>query len=144
MKFLQLNFIPRSTDLGLLVLRLWLGLTMAIQHGWVKWLNFDVYAPKFLPLFGLPSNVSLGLAIFAELICSGFLILGLFTRFAALNLAVTMSVAFFIAHQMRLVDDPSDPMKKGGELAFIYLAAYVSLFFTGAGKFSVDSKLGGR
>lgn len=144
MKFLQLDFIPRSTDLGLLVLRLWLGLTMLLNHGLMKLQNFDAIAPKFIALFGLSQRLSLGLAVFAEVVCSGLLILGLFTRIAALNLIVTMSVAFVIAHELRLYDVPGDPMKKSGELAFIYLAGYVALFFAGAGRLSVDNALTGR
>lgn len=134
LNFLRLSFIPQSTDFGLLVLRCGLGLPMLLLHGWGKFQNFNSIAPKFLPLFGLPSNVSLGLAIFAEVVCSALLVLGLFTRFAALNLAITMSVAFFIAHQGAFTGE------KPGELAFIYLAGFVTLFFTGGGKISVDGK----
>lgn len=144
MKLLLLDFIPRGTDLGLLVLRVWLGLTMAIQHGLPKLKNFEAYSAKFPGLFGLEPKVALGLATFAELGCSCLLVLGLLTRLAALNLVATMAVAFFVAHQMRLIDDPTDAMKKSGELAFIYLAGFTALFFAGAGKFSVDSKLGAR
>ena len=59
----------------------------------------------------------------------------LFTRFAALNLAATMAVAFFIAHKGAFTGD------KPGELAFIYLTGFVALIFTGGGKYSAD---GGR
>ena len=107
---------------------------MMLLHGWMKFENFNTMAPKFLPLFGLPSNVSLGLAIFAELVCSGLLVLGLFTRFAALNLAITMSVAFFMVHKGAFTGPQS------GELAYVYLAGFATLFLTGGGKFSVDGK----
>ena len=43
-----------------------------------------------------------------------------------------MGVAFFVVHQMVLVGE------KSGELALIYLAGYLALLFTGAGKLSVD------
>lgn len=138
MKFLQLNFIPRSTDLGLLILRLWLGLSMAVLHGLVKAQNFDGILSQFKSMIGLGAKPELMLALFAELVCSVLLVLGLFTRVAAVFLIVTMAVAFFVAHGAVLTGAGS------GELAFIYLAGFVTLFFTGAGKFSVDSKLGGR
>lgn len=134
LKLLRLSFIPQSTDLGLLILRCSLGFPMLLLHGWAKFQNFNTLAPKFLPLFGLPSSVSLGLAIFAEVVCSVLLILGLFTRFAALNLAITMSVAFFIAHKGAFTGE------KPGELAFIYLAGFVTLLFAGGGKFAADGK----
>ena len=78
------------------------------------------------------------MAIFGELVCSALLILGLFTRFAALSLAITMSVAFFIGHKGVLKGEGS------GEMAFIYLATYVTLFLAGGGKFSADAKMGGK
>ncbi|SKA76196.1 putative oxidoreductase [Prosthecobacter debontii] len=134
LNLLRLSFLPQSTDFGLLILRCALGFPMMLLHGWMKFENFNTMAPKFLPLFGLPSNVSLGLAIFAELVCSGLLVLGLFTRFAALNLAITMSVAFFMVHKGAFTGPQS------GELAYVYLAGFATLFLTGGGKFSVDGK----
>lgn len=135
LQLLRLSFLNGLQDVGLLLLRVSLGFTMLLLHGWSKFQNFDTIAPKFLPLFGLPSSLSLALAVFAEVACSVLLILGLFTRFAALNLAVTMAVAFFIAHKGAFTGD------KPGELAFIYLTGFVALIFTGGGKYSAD---GGR
>lgn len=132
LKLLRLPFIPRSTDCGLLILRLTLGFSMLFLHGRVKLLGFSEMASKFPSLFGLPSNVNLGLAVFAEVLCSALLIAGFLTRFAALMLAITMGVAFFMVHQMVLVGE------KNGELALIYLAGYLALLFAGAGKLSVD------
>lgn len=136
--FLRLDFLPRSTDVGLLVLRLWIGLTMLLLHGWDKLANFEGYSKKFIGLFGLSQSFSLGLAVFAELFCSALLVLGLFTRFAALNLVITMCVAFFIAHKGALKGESS------GEMAFLYLATYVTLLIAGPGKFSADAKMGGK
>jgi putative oxidoreductase len=58
-------------------------------------------------------------------------VLGVATRFAAVPLAVTMLVAAFAIH----ADDPW--AKK--ELALLYAVPFVTLVFTGAGKFSVDA-----
>ncbi|HCN30059.1 MAG TPA: DoxX family protein [Verrucomicrobiales bacterium] len=134
LNILRLSFLSGCSDLGLLVLRVSLGFTMLLLHGWKKFENFSEIAPGFLSLFGLPSHISLGLAVFAEVVCSVLLIVGLFTRFAALNLAVTMAVAFFIAHGGAFAGD------KPGELAFVYLTGYLALVFTGAGKYSADGR----
>ncbi len=136
-KFLTLDFIPLSPSFGLLVLRVWLGLTMLLVHGMMKVQNFDSLSGKFLSLFGIGSKTSLILAISAEVVGAALLVIGLFTRWAALGLAVTMAVAFFMAHKGMVTGD------KPGELAFIYLAGFVTLFFTGAGAISADAKLGG-
>jgi putative oxidoreductase len=66
------------------------------------------------------------------------LVIGLFTRFAAASLLITMSVAFFLAHKAVLKGQGN------GELAFIYLAVYFALFVAGGGRFSLDAKMGGK
>ena len=137
LKILKLSFLPKSPDYGLLILRVALGFSMLMLHGRGKMLDFSGTVAKFPALFGLPANVNLGLAIFAEVVCSALLIAGLFTRFAALILAITMGVAFFFVHKSALVDVAATGAKSG-ELAMVYLVAYVTLLFTGAGKFSVD------
>jgi putative oxidoreductase len=135
LNLLRLSFLPQSADIGLLVLRLSLGFSMLILHGWVKLQGFSTMAPGFMRLFNIvPSNISLGMAIFAEVACSVLLILGLFTRFAALMLAFTMAVAFFIRHEAALSGPGS------GELAFVYLTGFVALVFAGGGKYAADGK----
>ncbi len=130
-----LSFIPRSVDFGLLVLRLWLGLTMLLNHGLDKASHFAEMAKKFPPII-YNSQMSLGLVVFAEVGCSVLLIIGLLSRFASLALAINMGVAFFVAHHASLA--ASSPPPGSGELAFIYLAGYVALFFSGPGKLSAD------
>ena len=128
----------RSVDLALLLLRLWLGLTMLFNHGLAKLIKFGDMSSKFLDLFGIGSTASLALAVFAEVFCAALLAAGLVTRFAALNLAVTMLVAFAMVHKMALSGDSS------GELAFIYLAGYVTLLIAGPGRYSADGFLFSR
>ena len=112
-KLLQLRFLPASVDLALLVLRVWLGLSMLVLHGWDKLTKFESMAGSFPDYFGIGSQASLALAVFAELVCAALLVVGLFTRFAALSLAITMAVAFFLAHEGQLRGAGS------GETAFI-------------------------
>ncbi len=131
--FLRFAFLPKSTDLGLLVLRLWLGLTMLINHGLPKLTHFHETAAKFPTLFGFSGKINLGLCLFGEVVCSALLVLGVLSRFAALSLAITMSVAFFMVHKASLALGPGS-----GELAFIYLAGYITLLVAGAGRFAVD------
>ncbi|WP_345735261.1 DoxX family protein [Prosthecobacter algae] len=135
MNLLRLSFVPQSVDLGLLILRVSMGLSMLILHGWDKFQNFSAKAPGFMRLFDIvPSNISLGMAIFAEVVCSVLLIVGFFTRFAALNLAITMAVAFFIQHKGVLSGPGS------GELALVYLIGFATLVFAGGGKYAADGK----
>lgn len=138
MKLLHLNFLPRSSDGALLLLRLWFGASMLLLHGWGKLANFSTYATKFADPFGLGQTTSLVLAIFGEVVCSVLLILGLYTRVAALGAGFTMAVAFWIAHGGKL----SGP--GNGEMAFLFLGAFTALFVAGAGRFSLDARLGAK
>ncbi|HYG36146.1 MAG TPA: DoxX family protein [Clostridia bacterium] len=123
------------TDVALLVLRVWLGLSMLINHGLGKLQGFKTMAAEFPDPFGVGHSTSLALVVFAEFFASILLAIGLVTRFAALVLVVNMTVAFFLVHKGAL----SGP--QSGELAFIYLAGYVGLLLAGAGRISVDRYL---
>lgn len=134
-KLLQLDFLPRSVDAALLILRLWFGLMM-FTHGWAKITGFSEMSKQFPDIIGIGSTPALVLAIFGEAVCALLLVLGLFTRFAAAVLIGVMSVAFFIAHKASLAPGPGS-----GELAFIYLGAFIALLVAGAGRFSLDAKI---
>lgn len=122
------------TSFGLLVLRLWLGLTMLLHHGLDKINNFSTYASKFPDPIGIGVKPGLGLVTFAETVGAALLALGLLTRFGALTLAIDMAVAFFMVHKSL----------QSGELAFVYLAGFLMLLIAGGGKFSVDKMLFGK
>lgn len=125
-----------AVDGALLGLRLWLGLTMALNHGLGKLTGFSEMAGKFPDPIGLGSTPSLALAVFAEFFCALLLAAGLVTRFAAFNLAFTMGVAFFMVHSASLKPGPGS-----GELAFVYLAGFAALLASGPGRFSLDAKI---
>jgi len=126
------------TSLGLLVLRLWLGLAMFFNHGLDKLANFADHAANFPDPLGIGHTPSLALVTFAETAGAGLLALGLLTRFAALTLVIDLGVAFVMVHKTALSG------QRGGELAFIYLAGYAALMIAGGGKFSVDRALFGK
>ncbi len=135
MKLLNLNFIDRSPDIALLGLRVWLGLAMFWLHGSGKFINLINGTSKFSDPLGIGQIPSLILVIFAEVVCALLLVAGVYTRFCALMLAITMGVAFFISHSAKL----SGP--GNGELAFIFLAGFVALVVAGGGRFGFDQKL---
>jgi putative oxidoreductase len=126
-------------SLGLLLLRLSAGGMMLYGHGLPKWKDFSQLSSTFPDPIGLGSTFSLVLAIFAELVCSGLIILGIGTRITVLPLIVTMAVAAFLVPGQAPVFNMEDPSK---ELALVYLAAFLPLPFTGAGRYSLDGWLG--
>ncbi len=134
LKLLRLEFIPASADVALLLLRVWLGLSMLVLHGWGKFMKLLGGDLSFGDPLGLGAVPSFLLVVFAEVFCSVLLVLGACTRLAAFALAFTMGVAFFMVHKMQLTGE------KNGELAFVFLAGYLVLLIAGAGRHSMDGK----
>lgn len=134
-KLLRLDFIPVSSDFALLLLRVWLGGSLLLLHGWDKLKNLVDKPGQFpdpLHLGGMGSHI---LAVFAEALCASLLVLGLFTRFAALTCAIMMGVAFVTVHDAKLSGTAN------GELPFIYLAGFVALVLMGGGHYALDSSM---
>jgi len=124
-----------AVSIGLLILRLGFGGLMAYAHGWPKLANFSETVKKFPSPLGLGSHIELSLAIGAELVCAILVMLGLFTRAAALPLVVTMVVAAFVIHS-------ADPLATK-EKALLYLIGFLPLVFAGGGAFALDRFVGG-
>lgn len=133
---LRLNFVPQNTDFALLLLRVWLGASLCLLHGWGKLTGFATGAAKFADPLGVGPTASMALTVFAEVGCAILLAIGCFTRFAALVLVILMSVAFLMVHGAKLSGPGS------GELAFVYLAGFLTVLVAGPGRFSVDGKSG--
>jgi putative oxidoreductase len=133
MKNLLFGSKPISNNLASLALRLVFGLSMAMAHGWSKFMKMLDGDFGFKAVFGLPQSVSLGLAVFSELFCAILIIIGLGTRAALIPLIITMGVAVFDVHW----NDDFSQMEK----ALLYLIAYVAIFVNGPGDWSLDKLL---
>ncbi len=119
-------------SLIVLIARVGFGLLL-LWHGLGKWNDFQELSLVFPDPLGIGSNLSLMLAIFAEVICSLACIAGLFYRLALLPMIFTMGMAFFVIHS-------GDPFAVK-ELALAYLVAYCLMWLAGPGRFSLDSLL---
>ncbi len=137
-KFLAPGKANLPTDLGLLLLRLWLGGSMLALHGWQKLSNFNTLAPDFSDPLGIGSTASLAGTCAAEVLCAVFLVLGLGSRLVLIGLIFTMAVAWGKVHGFALSGQHS------GELAYLYLAGFTSLLLTGPGRFSLDALICGK
>ncbi len=133
-RVLGLRFLPVSADLALLVLRVWFGGMLLVNHGWVKATAYSQMSQRFADPFGIGAPASLALSVFAETVCAGLIAAGLFTRFAAVVCIINMTTAFVVGHGAAL----SGP--RGGELPFMYLGAFIAIFLAGAGRYSLDGK----
>jgi len=121
----------RYNSIGLLILRVSLGLTMAFGHGWDKLTNLSQVAQQFPDPFGIGSGLSLGLVVFAEFFCSLALALGVATRAAVIPLIITMVTAAFMIH----ADDPFATREK----ALLYLVPYMAILIAGPGRYALDT-----
>ena len=129
MRIMSARYSSGALDLALLVLRAGLGVLL-MPHGYNKLTHFNEYKEGFINFLGLGGPVSLGLTIFGEFFCAILLVLGLFTRVAVIPLIIVMLVALVVAHSGEIFGD--------GEHAGLYLIGFVTLFFTGPGRYSID------
>ncbi|NIJ55696.1 DoxX family protein [Dyadobacter arcticus] len=131
-KFLKPMKLPAAADLGILILRVGLPIMM-IPYGYDKLNVFLSGDHSFPNPLGLGSELSYILTIFAELVCSILIVFGLFTRAALIPLIINMLVIVLIVH----AEDGFDKKEHG----ISFLVTYLTLFLTGPGKFSLDSRL---
>jgi len=124
------SFSKSTFSLATLILRVGLGALMIPNHGWAKFSGFAEKKAHFISFMGLSSELSLGLATFAELFCSVLLIIGLFTRLASIPLIIVMLTALGIAHQWDIL---------GHELPFALLIGFIAILLLGPGKYSCDT-----
>ena len=129
---LRLKNYSTPLNIAILIVRVYTSVMM-LTHGWPKLLRLIDGNMKFRDPIGLGSEVSLILVIFAEVICSILIIIGLGTRLATIPLVITMLVVLFIAHG-------GDPISEHLNVV-AYIAAYIVLFVTGSGKYSLDYRL---
>lgn len=121
---------PLIFDIVIFAVRLFIGFAM-LSHGFPKLqMLIDGGNEPFFDFLGMGPKFSLVLTVFAEFVCSIFLILGLFTRVAAGFLAFTMAIAAFVVHG-------ADGFDKR-EASLLYLSVFLVIITFGAGKISVD------
>jgi len=132
-----------ALDIGLVVLRLGIGASMLMLHGYGKmsggtaaWYklggNMEVLGVDFLPVaWGF-------MAAFAESVCAVMIMLGVFFRPAALILAFTMLVAVLKHLSLPMYSAASG--WGGASHALDLLIVYVGLFLIGPGRYVVTIK----
>ena len=115
------------------ILRVVAGVVM-IHNGLDKLSNIESFAQAYVSVIGLPFPIFFSyVAAFTELIGAPLLILGLFTRPAALGLFSTMLVAMY--HHVK-VAGLSIPYL---ELSALYAACFLFFTVNGGGLFAADT-----
>jgi putative oxidoreductase len=133
-KLLSTAYSDGAFNFALLVQRVATGLLLLIGHGLPKIQNFSELSPTFYDPMRVGHRNSLVLVILAELFCSMFLALGLFTRIVAFIIVFELSVAVFIFHH-------GAPLKTI-ELPALFLISAFTIMFVGPGRISADGMMG--
>ena len=117
-------------NLGKLIVRL-AASGMMLTHGIPKIGRLFGDDPvRFHDPFGLGPEISLALAVIAEVICTCLVMIGFKTRWATVPLMLTMLTAAFYAH----ADDPFGTKEK----PLLFFVLFLAILVMGAGKFSID------
>jgi putative oxidoreductase len=132
-KLFSVNYGSAAFNFSMLILRVSTGLWLITKHGLDKLQRFSTLRQHFYNFMGIGSNISLILVIFAELICSSLVVLGLLTRIAVIPIIFMLIVAAFWAKA-------AQPLLNK-ELDFLYLIPFVVLLFCGPGRISVDGMM---
>lgn len=123
-----------AKDLGLLALRVGVSGMLIYMHGWSKLVHFSDRATRFSDPLHLGNPVSLGLTIFAELVCATAVLLGFATRFAVVPILILFGVIIFVV-------SGGEPLGER-ELAILYAVAFLAIALLGPGRFSIDGSRG--
>jgi putative oxidoreductase len=128
-----------AAEIGKLVLRATLG-GLLIFHGIAKLKSGVEGIVQSLSGLSFPAEFAY-LVYVGELVAPIFLIIGLWTRPAAVVVAINMIVAIALAHSAEIFDLSAS----GGlalELQAFYLLTAIAVAFLGAGRYSVGGSLG--
>ena len=115
-------------DLGLLILRVGFSVFLLL-HGIEKLEVAFTSKISFADPIGLGPTLSLILVLFAEVICTLFIIIGFKVKWASIPPIILMLVAVFVVHS-------NAPIMER-ELAILYLIAFSVIGIMGSGKYAL-------
>jgi putative oxidoreductase len=128
---------PQSPTLiasGLLFMRVMAAVLLFSIHGLPKLLDWSGELQRIEDPFGLGAPLTLGLAVFAEVVCPVLLVLGVAARLACLPVLAVLLVALVVVHP--------DWSLEQGQFAWLLVALYGGLALTGPGLYSVSGLIG--
>ncbi|RKU02064.1 LysR family transcriptional regulator [Burkholderia sp. Nafp2/4-1b] len=131
MKPAQPDLSRHATDLGLLFLRVSASLLLIVVHGLPKVIHYTSEAAAIEDPFHLGRTLSILFAIFAELVCPIFMIVGLWTRVAALPVMIVTIVALVFVHP--------DWSLRDGQFAWMLLILFGTVAIAGAGRYALPN-----
>lgn len=123
----------KNHDLGLLFIRLGLGICLFL-HGFHKVVNGIGGVKAILTKAGLPEILAYG-AYLGEVLAPLMLIIGFYTRFAAVTVIGTAVVILYAAYPNLLELTTYGGLK--AEILYLYIVTALGLICSGSGKYAV-------
>ena len=123
-----------SASTGLLILRVFTGLSLFLKHGLEKLTGYSTMVQHFPNPLHIGAHATLAFALLSDGICSVLVAVGLFTRPAAAIVLTNLLAAFFLVHHAAFFSDGHV------ELVWAYIAVFLSILVAGPGRFSVDAR----
>ncbi len=134
-RFPMLERLVSNNDFGKLILRVTVG-SLMLFHGLYKFQHGYGFVSQLLVQAKLPGYLSHGILV-GELLAPLFMVLGIYTRPAALLQVFVMAMAVYLVHTKELFS----MAEHGGyalELQALYLFGALAVFFFGAGRYSAS------
>jgi putative oxidoreductase len=125
----------RAQDFGLFFLRVSGGLFLLWVHGLPKLLNFSAQLLVIEDPFHLGANVTLMLAIFAEVLCPLLIIAGVLVRLACLPILSVLWIALLVVHPQWSLEE--------GQFGWLLLILFTSLLIAGPGRLALNVRFAG-
>lgn len=122
-----------SFNIAVLLIRVTFGLLLLINYGIDKLKHFAEKQQSFGDPLHIGHMPSLMLVLFAEVFCTVFIVLGLFTRIMAIPVVINFAVIVFLVHKS---------YAGNGQAPVLFFVAFLSILLMGPGKYSIDGAMG--
>ena len=119
-------------DLGLLFLRISGALFLLWVHGLPKLLNYSEQLKLIEDPFHLGANITLLLAIFAEVLCPLLIIAGVLVRLACLPILAVLLIALLVVHPEWTLFE--------GQFGWLLLIIFTTLLISGPGRLVLSQR----
>ncbi|MBV7556272.1 DoxX family protein [Pseudomonas sp. PDM28] len=125
----------RAQDWGLLFLRVSGGLFLLWVHGLPKLLYYSAELQNIEDPFHLGANLTLMLAIFAEVVCPLLIVGGLLVRLACLPILFLLWVSMLLVHPQWTLFE--------GQFGWLLLIVFTSILIAGPGRLALNIRFAG-
>jgi putative oxidoreductase len=124
-----------ARDLGLLFLRISGAAFLLVVHGLPKLLNFQTELTRIEDPFHMGAQLTLMLAIFAEVLCPLLIAIGVFVRLACLPIVFLLLVALVVVHPHWTLEE--------GQFGWLLLIIFTTVLIAGPGRLALNAGFNG-